>query len=833
MEKIKTFCPISTLAENMNIELVRVGDGRYRCFSIINDEKTPSMFLKDSDNRWKCFSSGKGGDTLDLICEYYKLDLFEAIQKYSQLTGFDLNPFKRELTIEEQIKEELYKSVAMAQQIFTNNLWSDVGTKALNYLRGRGFTDDIIKRYNFGYSPKAINGNTCVAFVQNADVLQLKKTDVFSDAITIPLTDEYGRIWSFQTKPFNHPFGAKYTSTNTEHPLYREVRMFGFYESKKLAREEQIDYICITEGCFDALALVQMGFPSFCVLGTNGLKKEVYSIIKNGKFGQVIFVLDGDNAGRKATLKYAKEFCTIKTGLNGKVVLLPNIDPNDFLNEYGKEEMENYIEDSMYCEEYVLDNIEYNSDYEYLTNGVEVLKSFESSVAKIYGIRYFSKKTGFDETAITDMLLSKQGETEPLVDTDSEEICLGELIRNEDFMYESNLSETDFYLFRHKQLFRVIKEVGNNIDNILSKSKDYKYDISREFLEYLNGRNYDEFALQNMLDKSSRRKALKVLQETIENINNLEESVDYSVENATDKLFKATHSKEDESIITSQRGCDSLLKQVEEARRNGTGLIGYSYGVNNKMLDAYTHGLAKSDTVVISATSSVGKSMWLSNMIADWCINQNLNVLLFSLEMPAEENLLRIACILGGLDCSKVVTGNMNEEEYKLFIQTLNRVKAMKLEIVTDKADLGSVLAIAKNRVKRGKADIVCIDYIQLLYSQNRRGSDNRTTELVHITRSLRNFALECKVPLIEVSQLGKQATDKLVVSMADVKDSYSISQDATHVFALRNKSDEEIAKTGIENGNKQYQILKNRRGQLNVFVNMYHEGATYRLTEV
>lgn len=829
IEKIKAYAPISSVAESMGIELQQVGNGRFKSFSIYNQEKTPSQMYRNDVNKYKDFSSGTSGDTLDLVGDFYKLDLIEAIEKLAEITNFNLSPYKRELTVEEKIKEELYKTTAEAQRILTDNVWKS--EKALKYLHSRGVSDKTIRELGIGYAPPAEFGKTCLSFLANAESLQFCRTDVFSDAITFPLEYE-GRIWSFQTKPFNNPFNAKYTSVSDSHPLFSPFRTMFLQNARKLAKEEGINEISLTEGAFDAILALQNDIPCVACLGTNNLKKELYEALKGYRFSNIYLVLDGDNAGRTATLKHAKEFASKNYGLDMSIVQLPlNKDLADTINDNGIEFLNDLYSKAIYCEEFILESIEYTSEYEYLTKGIEVLKSFNSDVGKLYGIRYFSRKTGFDEVTIKDMLLSKQAQTEPLVDIDSEEICLGNLINDENFIFESQLTETDFYLFRHKHIFESIKAVGNNIDSILSYCKDKKFDVSRDFLQYLTERVYDEYALKNVIDKSSRRKALAVLNSSVEDIQNLEKPIDTTIETATDKLFKSTHSKEDEVIVSIKTGCEQLLEKVEKARKSGNSITGYSFGDGFKLLDAYTLGLNKSEYFMISANSSEGKSMLCANFISSW-IEKGLHVLLFSHEMSVVDNTMRIVSIVSGIEANKILTGRMNEEEYRLFISTMNKVKTSNLEIVAEENDANSCLSMARNRVQRGKCDIVIIDYIQL---QTLSGlvKENRTQELTNISRAWRSFALKFNIPVVFVSQLGKQGENKQEHNMSDVMSAYALAQDCTTMITIRKRTEKEMM-NGVENtGNKVVQICKNRNGAKDVFISVFHEEENFRLREV
>ena len=162
-------------------------------------------------------------------------------------------------------------------------------------------------------------------------------------------------------------------------------------------------------------------------------------------------------------------------------------------------------------------------------------------------------------------------------------------------------------------------------------------------------------------------------------------------------------------------------------------------------------------------------------------------ILVFSMEMPAEQLVMRMLSSLGRIDQTRMRTGEMHEEDWPRFTSAVAQLRDKELFIDDTPALTPNDLRTRARRVAResGNLGLIVVDYLQLM-----RGSgkiENRTTEISEISRSLKAIAKEMRCPLIAISQLNRaleNRTDKRPV-MADLRESGAIEQDADVILFI------------------------------------------------
>src|SRR5574343_2105640 len=196
-------------------------------------DSTASFTICPPKELWYCFGCGTGGDRFEYISVRFHVDHIESIRIVAEIEGVDLNPYYEQLTQEELMTNSLFDENSAAVDLAHAALLSD--ERALSYLRGRGLTDESIELFRLGFAPP-INGHISLFdSIANSKALQLDRVDQFNNAILIPITDVYGRVRYFQSRPFNPISGMKYIGGNDSHPLFNDTdRIFGFNIVRKL-----------------------------------------------------------------------------------------------------------------------------------------------------------------------------------------------------------------------------------------------------------------------------------------------------------------------------------------------------------------------------------------------------------------------------------------------------------------------------------------------------------------------------------------------------------------------------------------------------------------------
>ncbi len=215
------------------------------------------------------------------------------------------------------------------------------------------------------------------------------------------------------------------------------------------------------------------------------------------------------------------------------------------------------------------------------------------------------------------------------------------------------------------------------------------------------------------------------------------------------------------------------------------GLTGISSGF--KDLDKLTAGLQKSDLILVAARPSMGKTAFTLN-IASYVGLHGGNVAFFSLEMSKEQLMQRMLCSEGGIDASRLRTGQLDEMEWNKLVGVADRMSRAPIYI-DDTA--GITVMELRSKARRLKAehglDLIIIDYLQLMQGRASKNSDNRQQEISEISRSLKALARELDVPVIALSQLSRSVESRQIKKpmLSDLRESGSLEQDADIVMFL------------------------------------------------
>jgi replicative DNA helicase len=260
-----------------------------------------------------------------------------------------------------------------------------------------------------------------------------------------------------------------------------------------------------------------------------------------------------------------------------------------------------------------------------------------------------------------------------------------------------------------------------------------------------------------------------------------------------------------------------LTKAVERIERlyaSRSPITGLATGFSD--LDKKTAGLQPSDLVIVAGRPSMGKTAFALNLVEHGLMTEDHGaILVFSLEMPAEQLIMRMLSGLGRIDQSRMRTGDMQDEDWPRFTSAVSMLKDKPLFIDDTPALSPNEIRTRARRVAKecGGLKLIVVDYLQLMRSSEK--ADNRTGEISEISRSLKAIAKEMKCPLVAVSQLNRSLesrTDRRPV-MSDLRESGAIEQDADVIlFVYR---DEVYKPESPDKGTAEIIIGKQRNGPI------------------
>lgn len=256
--------------------------------------------------------------------------------------------------------------------------------------------------------------------------------------------------------------------------------------------------------------------------------------------------------------------------------------------------------------------------------------------------------------------------------------------------------------------------------------------------------------------------------------------------------------------------------RIDELYHSTAALTGVSTGFAD--MDEMTSGLQKGDLIIVAARPSMGKTTFSMNIAEYAAIKGDKPVLVFSMEMPAEQLTMRMISSLGRIDQHNLRTGKLTDEDWPRISSAVSMLSEAQMYIDDTPALTPIELRARARRVARANNGIglIVIDYLQLMRVAGK--SENRTNEISEISRSLKALAKELEVPVVALSQLNRgleSRTDKRPV-MSDLRESGAIEQDADVIaFIYR---DEVYHEDSPDKGSAEIIIRKQRNGPIGDF---------------
>lgn len=326
-------------------------------------EKTGSFTVSPSKGIYKCFGCGKAGNAVGFIMEIEQCSYIEAIKQLAQ--RYHITIEERELTQEEKQRQDDRESMFVVNdfanrwfqsQLFDTQEGSAVG---MAYLRQRSIREDIIRKFQLGYSPERAKlweeakkaGYQDTYLVNNPDNQigtgvclkdeQGRLFDRFRGRVIFPFFSVSGKVTGFAGRLIKQSDKAgKYVNSPTSILYEKKHELYGFYQAKQAIKREDCCYL--VEGQLDVIQLVQSGIENVVASGGTALTFPQIRLIH--RFTENVTILyDGDSAGIKAALRGLDMM--LEEGVNVKVVLLPEgEDPDSFARKHDATEVLAYIQ---------------------------------------------------------------------------------------------------------------------------------------------------------------------------------------------------------------------------------------------------------------------------------------------------------------------------------------------------------------------------------------------------------------------------------------------------------------------------------------------------------
>ncbi|MCZ6168112.1 DNA primase [Campylobacter ureolyticus] len=322
-----------------------------------HDDKNPSMNVSPERNMYHCFACKAGGDAINFIQEYEKLNFPEAVEKLASMQNFTLEYTDEKSNFKKIDKEALSIVKAYYQSLLYQN------KAAINYLYSRGFNDKLIAKFELGYAPNSQNTLNLLSNekIDPKDAINLGIVKVgeggnlyasFIDRIIFTINNHAGKIVGFGGRTItNHP--AKYVNS-PQSSVFDKSQIFYAYDK---AKDEiyKLKEIIITEGYMDTIMLHKAGHKNaVAVLGTSLTPKHLPLLRRSN--AKITLCFDGDSAGINAAFKSSK--LLLQNDFDTNVVVIPKgADPADLVQAGNLKELDKILNLKTEAGEFVIRQI--------------------------------------------------------------------------------------------------------------------------------------------------------------------------------------------------------------------------------------------------------------------------------------------------------------------------------------------------------------------------------------------------------------------------------------------------------------------------------------------
>lgn len=374
----------------------------YQACCPFHGEKTPSFTVSQDKQFYHCFGCGEHGNAISFLMEFDRLDFVDAVEELASHCGMEVvreenNASPAEQRRQQQIyqqKQDDYELMNQVSRFYQQQLkvTSDKET-AINYLKGRGLSGEVVKRFGIGYISDAwdgmmrvfsVNGQANQQLVDLGMAIQGDKNrpyDRFRGRIMFPIRDKRGRVIGFGGRVLGDE-KPKYLNSPETRIYHKGQELYGLYEAKQA--NKNLQRLVVVEGYMDVVALAQHGVDyAVASLGTSTTAEQLQTLFRTVK--EVICCYDGDRAGRDAAWRAMENALPlIRDGFSLKFVFVPDgEDPDSLIRSQGQQAFEQILDQAMPLSKFLFEHLMSQVDMSSIEGRAALVESFQPYLAKL------------------------------------------------------------------------------------------------------------------------------------------------------------------------------------------------------------------------------------------------------------------------------------------------------------------------------------------------------------------------------------------------------------------------------------------------------------------
>ena len=396
-----------------------------------HEEKTPSFSVNPDKQFYYCFGCGAGGNAIGFVMDYDNVDFPQAIENLAQSAGLEVP--REQNTHQQEARQDrlapIYEALQMSNRFFGYALRkSSESHRAIDYLKGRGLSGDIAKRYQIGFAPpgwqnllETLGEEKTDALLESGMIIRNdagRTYDRFRDRIMFPIRDPRGRVVGFGGRVLGDE-KPKYLNS-PETPVFSKGReLYGLYEARQT--KKPLERIVVVEGYMDVIALAQHDIHyAVATLGTATSSDHLTRIFR--LVTEVVFCFDGDAAGRAAAERALLAVLPmLEDGRQARFLFLDDgEDPDTLVRKLGTHAFESLLSDARPVEKFLFDLAADKLDMDSLEGkarfakrAMPLVQQLPTGVFKQLMLQALAEKAGIDQGALNELAQTQSHKPKP------------------------------------------------------------------------------------------------------------------------------------------------------------------------------------------------------------------------------------------------------------------------------------------------------------------------------------------------------------------------------------------------------------------------------------
>ena len=546
----------------------------YLCVCPFHDDHSPSMSVSEEKQIYKCFSCGNTGNVFTFVENYEGVSFIESVGIVAEKCGINIDKKSFKSTVKSTFEKE-HEIMNLTEKYYQNNLKTEFGTTAMEYLKNRGIDETIIKEFGIGLSLDTPDSLVKLFKSKKYDLEKLESIgllnknndtyyDTFTRRITFPLWDKDGNIIGFSARIYrNEKDTSKYVNSRESKLFKKGETLYNYHHARDMAKKEKS--IIVVEGFMDAIRLAIEGVKNVVALQGTAMTKDQINLLKKLHV-RVILCLDNDQAGELATNNNGEQL--VNEGIETYVIRLTGEkDPDEYVLKNGIESFLQNLRNPLTYFDFKMNYLKKNKDLnksvdlaDYINNVLKELSTSKDDILKEITIKKMSKKYNLS----IDVLKNKLLEFKPI--EKKEVITPIKKDNNKKDAYTMNAEKIIYYMLNGKEYIDEYQKVLGFFEDALDRN------IANEIIYY-----YRENKMINPADfityindkEEIKEKVLKIVSDVDESVLSIESMDDYlkrldkiMIKNEIKRLKEQIKEEKDENKKIE------LLNRIAEIKKN-------------------------------------------------------------------------------------------------------------------------------------------------------------------------------------------------------------------------------------------------------------------------